>query len=149
MTCSYTRADPPHRRYHHHPPRRRQGGSSRDTQTLPHPPAPFLSQRGREEGDRPGLRSDFAGRKGEGSGALDKSAAVALFHPVSPSNPAPGLRGQRSQRWSFFLATKATRPGLILLPLCSETMRASFEGGREFDEGPLKGGGNEQKTCLT
>lgn len=31
--------------------------------------------------DRPELRSDFAGRKGEGRGASDKSVAVALFYP--------------------------------------------------------------------
>lgn len=47
---------------------------------IDNPPPPVLS-RGARRRDRPALRSDFAGRKGEGRGVLDKSAVVALFHP--------------------------------------------------------------------
>lgn len=55
----------------------------------PRPPPPLSREAG--WGDRPELRSDFGGRKGEGRGASDKSAAVALFYPFSPLNCDPGL----------------------------------------------------------
>lgn len=71
--------------------------------TPPHLP---FSLSGGEGRDRPGLRSDFAGRKGKGSGALDKSAAVALFHPVSPSRPA-----------------RSTQPEVEFLP-CNKSSKA-------------------------
>lgn len=63
--------------------------------TVPAPPRLRRKHRGQIDGppfpptqearwrDRPGLRSDFSGRKGGGRGELDKSAAVALFHPLT------------------------------------------------------------------
>lgn len=65
--------------------------------------------------DRPGLRSDFSGRKGGGRGELDKSAAVALFHPLSDA----ALCYEHTH-------THTTKPGLIMLLFCSATILGSL-----------------------
>lgn len=56
---------------------------------------------------------------------LDKSRAVALFHPFFPVNGDPGLRYE-CHRGGVITHTHKADPGLIWLLFSLETMQGSF-----------------------
>lgn len=94
-----------------------------------HSPSP---SRGAGWRDRPWLRSHFRGRKGEGRGASDKSAAVAVFYPFCLLTVTQ-VRVINATEVEL-LHTQA-EPGLILLLFCSETIQGSFCRSHNSDKG--------------